>query len=250
MKFSKILAGLLFLILASAPASWASQGAREFLAALEAYKAGDYAAAISGWQAIAKSGVQNGKLFYNLGNAYLKAKQLGPAILWYERALRLLPNDPDLRFNFDYARSLTKDVPEERVSPLVRIFFFWNYQLSSRTIKILAIGFNLLFWLLAMVWRLTRRRAFWRAALLTLVPTLVFTLTTCFNYYAAAHRRQAVILPDSVAVRSGLEPSSTELFALHAGAKVDVLKTLNGHYQIRFSPEKIGWVAEKNLGLI
>ena len=250
MKYGKLIFWLVFIILINAPTCPASQNARAFLAALEAYKAGDYAAAISGWQAIAQTGVQNGKLFYNLGNAYLKAKQLGPAILWYEKALHLLPNDPDLRFNYDYARSLTKDVPEESASPLVRILFFWNYQLSSRTIKILAIGFNLLFWLLATVWHLTRRRAFRRAALLVLVPTMIFVLTTGFNYYAAANRRQAVVLPDSVAVRSGLEPRSTELFALHAGAKVDVLKTLKDHYQIRFSPEKIGWVAAKNLGLI
>lgn len=250
MKYGRPVLWCVLFILASVPACPASQDARHFLAALEAYKAGDYTTAISGWQAIAQSGVQNGKLFYNLGNACLKAKQLGSAIYWYERALRLLPNDPDLRFNYDYARSLTQDAPEEGPSPLVRIFFFWNYQLSSRTIKILAIGFNLLFWLLAMVWRLTRRRAFRRAALLALVPVVVFTLTTAFNYYAAAHRRQAIILPENVAVRSGLETSSTELFTLHAGAKVNVLKTLKGHYQIRFSREKIGWVAEKNLGLI
>ncbi len=228
----------------------AQEKARQFIAAMEAYQQQDYQTTIDGLEAIAHSGVVNGQLFYNLGNAYLKHEDLGRAILWYERALALRPGDPDLKFNYDYARSLTQDAEEADAAPLVRIFFFWKYALSARTIIVLAMGFNLIFWCLALTWRLTRRRGVRHAALAALVPALVFILTAGVNYYLAAHPNQAVVLPEEIAVRSGLDETSTELFVLHAGAKVAVVKQMPGHAQIRFSKDKIGWIARDAIGLI
>ena len=71
----------------------AQENAHRFVAAMEAYKNQDYGSALQEMERIAKSGVHNGALFYNIGNAYLKDNRLGHAILWYERALKLLPND-------------------------------------------------------------------------------------------------------------------------------------------------------------
>jgi tetratricopeptide (TPR) repeat protein len=237
------------ILLGAAPCA-ALEPARPFLSALEAYKAGDYPSAIANFEALAQSGLINGRLFYNLGNAHLKNNDLGAAILWYERALKLLPNDPDLRFNLDYARSRTKDAPEDDVSPLVRIFFFWNYQFSERTIKIAAIGANLLCALLLGAWRLSRRRGWLRTAWIVAALALILVLTAAFNYYASAQRRIAIVLPSQIAVRSGLEESSTQLFLLHAGAKVMVVKELKAHFQIRFSDDKIGWVVKEAVGVI
>jgi tetratricopeptide (TPR) repeat protein len=228
----------------------ASDQARPFLSGLEAYKAGDYAQAIDRFNAIARSGVVNAQLYYNLGNAYLKNNELGPAILWYERALALGSGDPDLIFNLEYARSLTKDVAEEQVSPLVRIFFFWNYQLSADTIEAAAIGLNLLAWLLAGGWLFTRRRGLARAALLAAIPALILTLTALFNYFMAARFPPAIVLAEQVHVRAGLEERATELFVLHAGAKVRVAKERADHYQIRFSADKLGWVPKDQVGLV
>lgn len=248
-RYKGLILALLLMNLLAAPCA-ASEQARQFLAGLEAYKNGDYPGAVEKLRAIARSGVVNGQLFYNLGNACLKNNELGPAILWYERALRLIPGDPDLRFNLDYARSLTKDASEETVSPLVRIFFFWKYQLTPRTTKLAAIGCNLLFWLLLGAWRLTRRRGLARAAMVAALPAMIFVLTAAVNYYEISQRRQAIVLPDQVAVRAGLEEGTTELFQLHAGAKVTVVKELRDHFQIRFSTDKIGWIKKEMVGVI
>jgi tetratricopeptide (TPR) repeat protein len=228
----------------------AQEHGRKFLAAMEAYKSGDYAAAVKDLEAIAATGVRNGQLYYNLGNAYLRNDDLGRAILWYERALTLIPNDPDLRFNYEYARSLTKDLQEGGPSPLMRILFFWVYDLSARTIIILALACNLIFWGLAIAWRLTRRRALRHALLATVVPTLIFALTAAYNFFEAAHHTSAVVLPPAVAVRSGLKTTSTELFELHAGAKVKIVRQMEGHVQIRFSEDKIGWIPSSAVGRI
>ena len=250
MKYGAIIASVLTLFFCTTVPCAAQQEVRQLITALEAYKSGDYPAAVTGLEAIAQNGVRNGALYYNLGNAHLKKGDLGRAILWYERSARLIPGDPDLRFNLDYARSLSKDAADEGAMPLVRIFFFWNYQLSSRTIVLLAVGGNLLFWSLAVAWRFTGRWMLRRAAIVVLIPSVVFVMTAGFNFYTAANSRQGIILTERVSIRSGWEQTSTELFVLHAGAKVEVVKSATDHLLIRFSKDKIGWVQRNSLGLI
>ena len=186
MKITATLFILLLAVTTGVHAAPARDNARDFIAAMAAYKAQDYPAAIEILETIVKNGVVNGQLYYNLGNAYLKNNDLGRALLWYERALALLPNDPDLRFNADFARSLTRDASEETATPLVRIFFFWKYQLSPNTIIVLAVLFNGLFWCLAAGWRFSSRRGLRLVMKIVLVPAVLFFLTATFNYYEAA----------------------------------------------------------------
>jgi tetratricopeptide (TPR) repeat protein len=240
---------LLLLLIAWSPC-WASDHARTFLSALESYKEGDYAGAAAQFEALAQSGVHSGPLFYNLGNAYLKDDRLGPAILWYERAQKLMPHDADLRFNLQYARSLAKDAPEEVPASLLRIVFFWKFYLSQTTLIVLAVGFNMLFWMLAGIWYLTRRRAWFHAALGAGLGMLIFAATAGFDLVAAANPSQGIVLPDRISIRSGLEDHTTELFLLHAGARVRILDRRGEHVLVRFAPEKIGWVSRKSIGIV
>jgi tetratricopeptide (TPR) repeat protein len=228
----------------------ASESARYFLTGLTAYQNNEFDVAIAAFSTIADSGVENAALFYNLGNAYLKNDQLGPAVLWYERALKLDPSDPDLRFNLDYALSLTQDQRGEVPLPLSRIFFFWKYQLSTDTIICSAIVLNLCFWLLLISGHIWKKKNLLRIAYAALVFVFIFTFTALYNYYENAYRHQAVILPDEVSIRSGLSDDATELFVLHAGTKVLIEKEQDEHVRIYFADGKIGWVKKELVGLI
>lgn len=250
MRLSRYITALVLAIACWAAPTFGSEQAHQFIAGLEAYKAGDFQKAIDVFESLADSGVVNGQLYYDLGNAYLKSDRLGPALLWYERANRLIPGDPDLQFNLTYARSLTKDAVDESGPSLVRIFFFWKYQLSHRTVIVLAIVSSFLFWGIVAARLVTGRRRLARAAILAAIPALIFTLTAMFNFYEAAHTRHGVVLPEEIAVRSGLDKGTTQLFSLHAGARVTIVKALKDHYQIRFSADKIGWVAQDAVGVI
>jgi len=227
-----------------------SETARSFITGVTAYQNGNYETAIDAFSAIVDSGVQNAELFYNLGNAYLKNDDLGHAVLWYERALKRNPDDPDLKFNLDYALSLIKDQKAETTLPLPRIFFFWKYQLSADTIQWSAIVLNLIFWLLLVCSHIWQRKRLRQTAYLVLVFVLVFTSTALYNYYERTYRPLAVILPPEVSIRSGLSDTATELFVLHAGTKVRVEKEQNDHYRIYFTDGKIGWVKKELVGRI
>ncbi len=63
-----------------------------------------YAEAAAEYERILAAGLESGPLYFNLGNAYFRAGDVGHAILAYERARRLMPGDPDLRANLRFAR--------------------------------------------------------------------------------------------------------------------------------------------------
>ena len=57
------------------------------------YRAGDFTKARQVYLKAVSTDVADARLFYNLGNACFKSGLLGEAILWYERARRLAPDD-------------------------------------------------------------------------------------------------------------------------------------------------------------
>ena len=69
-----------------------------------------YSKAIAHYTTIIEDGgVKNGKLYYNIGNAYLLKGDIGKAIVNYRRGLELLPGDYQIEKNLEYARTQRAD---------------------------------------------------------------------------------------------------------------------------------------------
>ncbi len=250
MKGLTAFAAALLLVAGLAATVPASENARVLMKGIDAYQNGDWQTAITAFEALVDAGIDTGRLYYNLGNAYLKNDDLGRAMLWYERALKHLPDDPDLRFNHAYALSLTKDETGEQTSPLIPILFFWKYQLSPAVVRWIAIGLNASLWLVLSILAIGNKHL-WRPTTVIIAATaVIFTSTAVYNYVETARVRYAVILPDQVAVRSGFTDAATQLFVLHAGTKVRLERESDTHLLIRYTEDKIGWVNRADAGLI
>ncbi len=250
MKIKILCMMLLWLMLSGNAAAQDKELTQAFLHGIDQYKAGDFADAVQSFQKIADAGIRNGKLFYNLGNAYLKTGKIGPAMLWYERALQLIPDDPDLRFNYEYALTLLKDDRGEKNISIVRILFFWKYMLSPSVVRITALVLNALFWITVTVRLVMHKKLLKTPIVLTLILASVFSLTAIYNYYESGYFRMAVILSEEVPVRSGLSDDATELFRLHAGSKIQIEREKQGYYRIVFTEDKIGWIRSADAGVI
>ncbi len=251
MKVRWALLGLLAILYFS-NSTWADSRTQAFLDGVEFYKSGRYQSAVDSFKGLADDGIENAELYYNLGNSYLKAEDVGRAILWYERALKLDGSDPDLIFNLSYARSLTKDVDTSKAGGVYRILFFWKYQLSRQTILGFALISNIIFWFLLILRVLipSKRKALGVGAAVVALPMIVFICTAFYNYYETSQTPQAVILPGSVSVRSGLSDHATELFVLHAGTVVKVQKRQGEFLRISYAKDKIGWLKQSQVGII
>lgn len=82
-----------------------AQATRHTLAGNDAYAAGDWASAISAYEAALASGADSADLWFNLGNACYRAGQSGRAALAFEKALRRDPGDSAARKNLELVRA-------------------------------------------------------------------------------------------------------------------------------------------------
>jgi len=220
-----------------------------FIDGIKNYKAGHFKQAAQKFEEVAKSPVKNPYLFYNIANAYLKANDIGHAILWYERAKILIPNDPDLNFNLEYANTLVKDKKED-VLNIMDVLFFWENIIPVKAVQITAIFFSFIFFTWAAIKVVKKQKIFSGTGLLLCSIFVLVTAIVCVNYYKRSARLNAVIVLEEVAVRSGVTDTSTKLFTLHAGTMVSVKEQRDGYLKVLFSKGKIGWVKTEDAVII
>ncbi len=80
-----------------------------FEKASEAYNQGAYDEALDYYQQILDSGTHSAAVYLNIGNAHYKKNEIAPSIYYYEKALLLDPNDPEIRNNLVFAQNMTLD---------------------------------------------------------------------------------------------------------------------------------------------
>jgi tetratricopeptide (TPR) repeat protein len=213
-----------------------------------------YQKSLMRYERIVKEGkIGNGKLFYNMGNIYFHIKDIGRAILNYRRAQQYIPNDPNLKQNLDYARSIRMDrIEEKQKTQILKTLFFWHYDLSTRTrVYILTFSFILL-WLLAMV-RLFIHKSFlvWFLVFTAFFSTL-FAGSLFIDTIYLSRIRPGVIISSPVIARKGnsdtYEPSFKE--PLHSGTEFTLIEKRGNWYQIELSDSRKCWVPEKDIEFV
>lgn len=231
-----------------APASIADDDPdRLWDAANAAYGEGDYDRAAELYEAILDKDLHSAALYYNLANALFKHGELGRAILYYNRALRLAPSDEDIRHNLEYAERMTKDnieaVPEFFLNSWLRALrgsmgcTAWTLLSLAMFAAMCALG---LVYLLSQ--RLSARKAGFYGMLAALTLFVATTLFALSGRRAALDRDEAIVMGSAVSVKSSPDRSATDLFVLHEGTRVTVGATLDGWAEIRIADGNKGWI--------
>ena len=221
-----------------------------YLEGINAYHEGHYDRAAALFLNVAETPLENGDLYYNLGNAFYKKGDLGRSVLWYERALKLMPSDPDLQFNHQFVTGLVVDTAENRSTPLADVFLFWKHRMSRQATAWAAVSSFVIFTLIFLIRNVKSSRGLKYGERTVLAFSVIFILAACYDFYTDRFDRQAVVISEEISVRSGLSDDATELFRLHHGTKVDVHEELRGYVKIRFADDKIGWIEKKNIEII
>lgn len=87
---------------------------QRFHQAGEAFDSGDHRKAADLYRALIDDGYVSPPLLYNLGNAWYRLEDPGQAVLYYRRAWRLAPRDPDIRDNIAHTLDQAEVVPPQR----------------------------------------------------------------------------------------------------------------------------------------
>jgi hypothetical protein len=195
---------------------------------------------------VAASGVDNGRLQYDIGNAHLQAGDIGRAILHYRRAERLIPNDPLLKDNLSLARSkrLTAIAPDSD-SELLRSALFVHYQTTVTQRLLAAVVFYFACWLLLMIWNVRPRRSLMVIAAVSMLLALTLSISVGVSGWQDRQQPAGVVLASDVPVYKGPGPSYQRLFEqpLQPGVEFQLLEQRGEWWNIELADGKTGWLS-------
>lgn len=212
------------------------------------YENEEYQAAITAYENIlANEGVAP-EVYYNLGNSYYKIDDIPHAILNYERALKLDPGDNDIRANLALARGKTID----KVTPPSEMFFvtWWRNLTNVMSVDAWSVWGIVSFVLMLagvlvymFVPALIFRKIGVYGAIALLVVCLIANLAALTQRISNNEESAAIVIESAVVVKSSPSETSTDLFLIHEGTKVEILdSSMKQWMEVKFEEGKQGWV--------
>ena len=194
-------------------------------------------------------------VYYNLGNTYYRLKEMGKAVLNYERALMLEPGNEDIRYNLDICKSKAVD---QFNKPSEMFFITWFKELIYSknadqwgTIGLVSLVLAMLcFGLYRFSGMLSLRKIGFFVGVVLFISAVLTNIAAALSYYAYTHDQRAVVLSVSSLYKASNDKEEP-LRELNAGTTVEVVEeNSKGWCEILLPNGKKGWVKQETVAKI
>lgn len=253
-------AAMMLLLLMSLPLSLQAQGGSQvdsvWNAANAAYAEGRWNDALAGYEEISAMGWESAALYCNMGDAFFKDGNIGKAILFYERSLKLDPSYSDARHNLELLNSMIQDridpVPEFILKVWARdiCYLMDSDSWAAAFLVFLAITLAMLL-LFILAPGIGGRRAGFFTGLVTLllaIFSISFSIWQKNEYMSTA---KAIVTRPVASVKSSpSSESATDLFVLHEGTKVTVIDKVGTWNNVELADGRQGWIPSADMEVI
>ncbi|MAB81904.1 MAG: hypothetical protein CMJ24_07155 [Phycisphaerae bacterium] len=212
-----------------------------------------FRASAARFQLLVDSGISNGSLYYDLGNAWYQAGDLGHAIANYLRAERLMPDDPRLDANLAYARSQVRpQITDNDHVALLRSLVFWH---DSWTLRLRIWGFGIAWIVLwgALIVRSVRHYPGWNyLAGCAAAISLMLGASALWDIGIDSGNTRGVLVGDQVIVRKGNAESFSPQFdePINRGVEFEVLEERPDWLHIELGNGEKGWIQSTDAEIV
>lgn len=187
------------------------------------------------------------ELYFNLGNTYYKMDGVVPAIYYYEMALKLSPNDKEIKTNLSIAKSQLIDA----VKPieLSSISKMWNgfLQIFSPFVwALLSVVFSIcsavafMFYLFSQ--RISTKKKWFAMFFIFLTSSGIVFFLVQHLYSKNDAKKEAIIFTDEFWVKEEPILESKSIFQIHGGTKVEIEEKVHDWVKIVLQNGQNGWV--------
>lgn len=181
---------------------------------------------------------------YNLANQYARAGKPGLAVLNYERAALLAPNDPDIISNLEYVRATAQVATE----PHTRLTQFARLTSPTTAAWLGVIGIALLGGALLATKATRRYRVLRVIAMLLGITDIALALSNAALLWP--HLHEAVIVINQTPARVSPVPMGDTAFVLREAETVTMTAEHEDFILIRTRTGRSGWVARANVAAV
>lgn len=238
---------LLLILIVSIMATYGQQLDPRVQKANELYNVAKYEEAKELYEQVVNEGNFAPELYYNLANTYYKNNEISKAILYYERALRLKPDDEDVKFNLQMANLRIIDKME--TIPQLPFLNWWEearnffsmdgWAILALLTLFLALG---LFNLYLLFSSSLHKKIFFFSSILLLVITMMSWSFAEKNYQAIHSGGEAIVTIPTLIVKGSPTETGTDLFVIHEGLKVTISENVGDWYKITLPNGNQGWL--------
>ena len=241
---SRLMLPLIFCLLFFSQQAYSQPAAALYKTAAQLYKANQFDSAAADYEKILSQGYRTAEVYYNLGNCYYKLNIVNKAIINYERALKLAPQDEDIQHNLAIAN--TRAVDKIQPVPTMAILNAWNNFTEAKSSKDwawFAVGF---IWLALVFFAIylfvgIRRLSFALGIIFFVLSVGVISLAAKQSDKEQQSDTAILMLTNSF-VKSAPDANGNDLFMLHEGVKFQILDRVGEWSKIRLADGKVGWI--------
>ena len=231
---------------------FANNYATVFIQANEFYKKEQYDTSVILYESILKSGLEAPEVYFNLGNAYYKKKNIAKAILNFERAHKLEPNNDNINFNLQLSQTMIVD----KINSLPEFFLkhWWrsfSALFSSDSWGTISIVLFIIALIIATVYLFTVRLWLKKLSFWLVMALISISLISFINSYQLKRKSiaqtTAIVMTPSVTIKSSPDENGTDLFVIHEGLKVWVLDKVDNWSKITIADGNSGWLKNSDI---
>ncbi|MBN2486583.1 MAG: tetratricopeptide repeat protein [Bacteroidales bacterium] len=223
-----------------------------FSAANKFYIEKKYDKAVETYNILIDKGHKTAGLFFNIGNAYFKAGNYAKAILFYERAKLLAPSDADIDFNLAKAKTYVIDKIEVIPDFFIKAWFKSVIAIfSPNQWAGISVILFVLFTICALIYLLIIKPALKRLSFYLGFSALIIAFLALFFAFKTRQYIEnsmgAIVMSPTVTVKSSPDNESTNVFIIHEGTKVFIVRSLDGWDEIKLTDGKQGWLESSTI---
>lgn len=213
------------------------------------YNDGQYELAIEAYDSLLSINVESANIYYNLGNSYFKNSDIPHAILYFEKAKKLEPNNDDIIYNLELANTRIAD----KIETVPEFFLKTAYLKVRNTFNekqwtIINVVFFLIFLVLIIIFFTTnnKRKLWFSLSIVFLSITFISGFIGFDSNKEIRTHNSAIIFTPTIDIKSAPDQKSNTIFILHQGTKVFLLERSFKWQKVRIANGSEGWLKINN----
>ncbi len=218
----------------------------------ELYQKENFQEAIKLYQQLIEEKNNSPELYFNLANAYFQTKSNTEAVYYYEKALKLSPDDKSIETNLNFARKkLEDDITIIKEYDRKDILHQSLYRLTSdgwaKLATFSAIGIFLIFVIFYLNQNGTVKRICFGLMGLGLLLIIGSIYAAKFEQSYANRYISGIVFDKQIEMKEEAKSTSNTIRELHSGAKVYILENKSLWIKVRLDNQEEGWIEKKSI---
>jgi len=218
------------------------------------YAKAQYREALDTYQKIIAGHEQSAAVYFNMGNASYKLEDIPSALLYYEKAHRLSPNDEDINANIRLANSKTRDKIEEVPEFFLNRWWRGVYlSFSANTFAVFSLLFVLAGSAFLIIYFFAHQRGIKKSSFFVAVACFILGIFTIFllsRQLSYFKQQQGIVFSSPVYVKSAPAEQSRDLLLIHEGVKVTILEINRDWVRVKLANGNEGWMKAGDIKVI